>query len=136
MRTNSHPTSPAETLWTILGPLLATVLVLRLYLHIVGVRHIYPFGFLLRHLFTGTFLVIPASFVLAFRPTSRRATLLCLGILGIGSGLILDEIVYLVATHTTDADYVSWVSLGGSIGFVSLGVALLITLYGLFRKRT
>lgn len=52
------------------------------------------------------------------------------GELGIGSAMVLDEIVYLVATQASDGDYVSALSLKGALIFMSLGVLLLLGLYG------
>jgi hypothetical protein len=49
--------------------------------------------------------------------------------LGVGSGMILDEITYLVATRATDRDYVSRVSLDGSIVLVTLAAILLLLVY-------
>jgi hypothetical protein len=43
--------------------------------------------------------------------------------------MILDEVTYLVATQASDRDYVSPVSLGGSIVLVSLAAILLIGIY-------
>ncbi len=117
--------SPKQTLLLILLPLLGTFLGQRLYLHLVGVHHIYPGGYLVHHLFTGVLIVIPAAFVLAFGTRRRRTAILARVALGIGSAMVLDEIVYLVATQATDADYVSGVSLGGAVVFVTLAVVLL-----------
>lgn len=72
--------------------MLGTVLCLRLYLHLVRVQHVYPGGYLVHHLFLGVLIELPAAFILA----------------------------YLVATQASDRDYVSWVSLGGSVAFISM----------------
>jgi hypothetical protein len=69
--------------------------------------------------------VIPAAFVLAFGARHWAA----LVALGVGSGMILDEATYLVATEASDSDYVSWVSLGGSMGLVCLAAVLLVGIY-------
>jgi hypothetical protein len=53
---------------------------------------------------------------------------------GVSTGLILDEVVYLVATKGSDADYVSRTSLIGSLMLVSLAVVFLVILYALHRK--
>ena len=107
----SRPT-PKQTLLLILLPLLGTVLSLRLYLHLVGVQHVYPGGYLVHHLFVGVLIELPAAFILAFGVRKRALAFLALGALGVGSGMILDEVTYLVATQASDRDYVSWVSLG------------------------
>ncbi len=126
---------PRQTLRLILLPLLATFASQRLYLHLAGVTHVYPGGYLVHHLFWGTLLVLPSAFVLAFGPRSRRSAILSRVILGIGSAMILDEIVYLVATGATDADYVSPLSLQGALVFIALGVALVVVLYRLQSDR-
>jgi hypothetical protein len=124
------PLPSKQTLLLILLPMLATVISLRLYLHLVHVRHIYPGGYLVHHLFVGLLIQIPAAFLLAF---GTRYRVLARVALGVGTGLILDEFVYLVATKGTDADYVSRLSLGGSIILVSAAVIFLLVLYALHR---
>jgi hypothetical protein len=119
-----------QTLLLILLPMLATAISLRLYLHLVHVRHIYPGGYLVHHLFVGLLIQVPAAFLLAF---GTRYRVLARVALGIGSGLILDEFVYLVATKASDADYVSRLSLGGATIFVSAAAIFLFVLYALHR---
>lgn len=128
-----HPVHlpPRQTLLLILAPLLGTFACQRLYLHLVGVTHVYPGGYLVHHLFWGTALVMPAAFVLAFGPRSQRSAVLSRVALGSGSAMILDEIVYLVATKAGDADYVSPLSLRGAFVFIALGVLLVWILYQL-----
>jgi len=110
--------------------MLATVFSLRLYLHLVHVRHVYPGGYLVHHLFIGALIQIPAAFLLAF---GTRHRVLARAALGVGTGLILDEVVYLVATQASDADYVSRRSLVGSLILISMAVIFLAILY--FRHR-
>ena len=121
--------SPRLTLLLILLPLLGTIVILRLYLHLVRVQHIYPAGFLIHHLFTGVLLIIPAAFVIAFGTIRKSTGISARIVLGIGSGLVLDEITFLVMTKASDADYLSPVSWFGSISFTVLAVILLWTLY-------
>ena len=80
------PLPAKETLLLILLPMLATVFTLRLYLHLVHVRHIYPGGYLVHHLFVGVLILVPAAFLLAF---GTRHRVLARVALGVGSGLIL-----------------------------------------------
>jgi hypothetical protein len=130
---SSTPT-PKQTLLLILLPMLGTVLFLRLYLHLVRVQHVYPGGYLVHHLFLGVLVELPAAFVLAFGARNRVAAFLAPAALGVGSGMILDEVTYLVATGATDRDYVSRVSLGGSIALVSLATILLLWIYWARRR--
>lgn len=125
--------SPKQTLLLILIPLLVTFGCQRLSLHLAGVRHLHPGGYLVHHLFIGVVIVIPAAFLLAFGPRDRRLAVSARVALGSGSAMVLDEIVYLVATKATDEDYVSRVSLWGAVGFISLAVLLLLILYKFLR---
>jgi hypothetical protein len=109
--------------------MLGTVLCLRLYLHLVRVQHVYPGGYLVHHLFLGVLIELPAAFILAFGARNRVLAFLAPAALGVGSGMILDEITYLVATRATDRDYVSRVSLDGSIVLVTLAAILLLLVY-------
>jgi hypothetical protein len=127
-----EPLPAGQTLLLIVLPMLATVIGLRLYLHFVHVQHVYPGGYLVHHLFLGVFILIPAAFLLAF---GTRHRVLARVALGVGSGLILDEMVYLVATKTSDADYVSRVSVVGSVVLIAAAVVFLVVLYFLHRDQ-
>ena len=120
---------PRATLLLILLPMLGTFAVMRLFLHLVRVQHIQPGGVLVHHLFTGTLLVIPAAFLLAFGTRHRWLALLTPVALGIGSAMVLDEMVYLVMTQASDADYTSPLSLYGGAAFTAAGGLLLWLLY-------
>ncbi len=123
------PLSPEQILLLLLVPMLVVVIGMRLYLHLVRVTHVYIRGHIFRHLFQGVMLVIPAGFILAFAPEQLWLMVLALVVFGAGSGMILDEIVYLMATKTTDEDYVSGPSLRGSIWFNLIGAILLFIFY-------
>ena len=125
---------PTKTLFLILLPMVAAFAGHRLYLHLVRVQHIYPGGYLLHHLFTGVLILIPAAFVLAFGPRHRWSAVLALVALGVGSGMVLDEVTYLVITRATDDDYVSPVSLWGAVVLVSVATLLLVGLYSSHRR--
>jgi hypothetical protein len=103
MSQTRHPVPPKQTLLLILLPMLATFACLRLYLHLVHVRHIYPGGYLVHHLFLGVLIAVPAAFILAFGARSRLLAFLAPAALGIGTALMLDEVTYLVATKATEA---------------------------------
>jgi len=133
MSETNAPLPAKQTLLLILVPMLVTFAALRLYLHLVHVRHIYPGGYLVHHLFLGVVLALPAAFILAFGARTRRAKLLTPVALGIGSGMILDEFTYLVMTKASDEDYVSRISLVGAIVCISMAVILLLLLYLMHR---
>lgn len=80
--------------------------------------------------------MISAAFVLAFEPRPRWLSILVTGMLGVGSGLILDEVVYLIATPAvTDENYKSAISLGGSIVCLTLATVFLVLIYRLSHKQ-
>jgi len=116
--------------------MLATFACLRLYLHLVHVRHIYPGGYLVHHLFLGVLITVPAAFILAFGARNRILARVAPAALGIGCALMLDEVTYLVATKATDQDYVSNVSLAGAAVLIFLAVILLLALYKSHRDQT
>lgn len=120
---------PRQTLLLLLIPMLGTFMCQRLYLHLVRVRHIYPGGYLVHHLFVGVLILIPCAFILAFGARRRLMAMLATAGVGVGSAMVLDEVVYLVMTKGTDADYVSRTSLYGAFVFISLGVALVLGIY-------
>src|SRR5262245_40103897 len=107
----SKQLSPKQTLLLILLPMYAVFIGQRLYLHLVRVQHFYPAGYLLHHLYTGSLILVPAAFVLAFGARNRFLAVGAPVAVGIGSALVLDEVVYLVATQASDEDYTSPVSL-------------------------
>jgi hypothetical protein len=123
-----------QTLLLILLPMLGTFSCLRLYLHLVRVQHVYPGGILVHHLFFGVVIALPAAFVLAFGASSKVTAVAARVALGIGSGLMLDEVVYLTATRATDEDYVSKISLFGAIGFIAAAMLLLVSFYWRHRE--
>lgn len=135
MENNHRPVPRGQTLALILLPMVATVVIVRLYLHSVEeIQHLYVQGHIFYHLFSGILLVIPAAFVVAFEPRRRRTAQLARAVLGVGSGLVLDEVVFLVATDRTAEEYVTPLSLGGSAALVSLAVILLLVIYRLIRE--
>jgi len=123
------PLPTKQTLKLILLPMLATFATQRLYLHLVSVQHVRTGGLIIHHLFFGVMMVIPAAFVLAFGPRHRMSAVLSRIALGVGSAMVLDEMVYLVATQASDSDYVSALSLKGAVVFISLATVLLLALY-------
>lgn len=128
--------APKQTLLLILVPMLVAFVCQRLYLHLVRVQHVYPAGYLLHHLYTGALIEIPAAFILAFGTRNRLLAWLAPVALGIGSAMVLDEVVYLIATQASDDDYVSPVSLWGGIILICLASLLLLVLYRCHHEKT
>jgi hypothetical protein len=116
-----------RTTLLILLPLLATFAGLRLYLHLVNYNaDLFVAGHEVHHLFCGTLLLIPAAFVLAFSAELPRLRTASLVGLGAGSGMVLDEVVYLIVTDGSNLSYLTPVSLWGAVVAEGFAVALLL----------
>ena len=121
---------PATTLLFILVPLAATFIGQRLYLHLINHNaDLYLFGHNVHHLFVGAVMAIPAAFVLAFQPETPWLRLTALAVLGSGSSMVLDEVIFLVATDGSNDSYIKPVSLWGAVFMHALALGLLLLLY-------
>ena len=135
--------SPRQTLLLVLIPMLATFIAQRFYLHLIPIKHLVLAGFLIHHLFLCLLIALPAAFVLAFGFRNPIVTIAAPLLLGIGTAMVLDETVYLVAMEATFIDpektgafYRTPVSLWGAIILVSIGAGLLLFLYRLASRGT
>lgn len=121
--------TPDRTLRLLLVPLIGSVLVLRLYLHLVNEdTDLIVLGHEVHHLFTGILIALPAAFALAFGVATPRAHDVATVALSIGSGLILDEFVFLIATPGTNAAYVQNTSVVGAVVCIALAAGLILAL--------
>jgi hypothetical protein len=110
--------------------MLATAIGQRLYLHLVNPNaDLYVRGYNVHHLFTGAVIAIPAAFVVAFVSPSSLMNSLALVALGVGSAMVLDQIVFLITTDGSNASYLKPISLWGAIILLTLASALLLILY-------
>ena len=120
---------PLRTLLLILIPLLATFIGQRLYLHLVNPNSdLFIAGHNVHHLFVGALLTVPAAFVIAFTPEASWVRWIALVLLGIGSAMVLDQIVFLIMTDGSNASYLRPISLWGAIMLVALAAGLLFVL--------
>ena len=132
MREKDHPRT---VLLLILLPMLAATVSQRLYLHLVNPdADLFIGGYNVHHLFTGALLEIPAAFALAFGVRKAPVRWAALMTLGVGSGMVLDEVIYLITTDGSNASYLLPISLWGAVVLIGLGAALLLVLYA--RTRT
>jgi hypothetical protein len=124
------PSEPTATLLLILVPMLVVGVGQRLYLHLVNPNaDLFVAGYNVHHLYTGVLIEIPAAFVLALGPPSSDLRALALLALGVGSAMVLDQVVYLVATDGTNQAYLRPISLWGAVVLEGLAVALLLVLW-------
>lgn len=123
---------PATTLLFILIPLAVTFVGQRLFLHLINAdADLYILGHNVHHLFVGAAMAIPAAFILAFQPETALLRLGALAALGSGSSMVLDELIYLIATDGTNASYLKPISLWSAIIMQGLAAGLLLLIYAL-----
>ena len=117
---------PATTLFFII----VTFVSQRLYLHLINRdTDLYIRGHNVHHLFVGAVTALPAAFLLAFRPSVPWLSLGALAMLGSGSAMVLDQIVFLIATDGSNASYVKPLSLWNAMVMETLGMGLLLLIY-------
>jgi len=122
--TRSH-----ESLWFILAPMLATFVVQRGWLHLVNPNSDFDLlGYNVHHLFTGALIETIAAFALSVGIQNVWRRRACLSALGIGSAMVLDEIVYLIATDGSNQSYLLPVSLYGAIVMIAVAALYLVVL--------
>ncbi len=107
-----------------ISSLLITLIVLRIFLSIFPSANLDIGKYNIHHLFVGAFLIIVAVIFFVFDIVNNFLIVLA----GFSSGLILDEIVYLIATDGSDASYLTAVSLLGVI--ISTSIIIVITFIG------
>ena len=116
----------------LLLPMLVTFIGQRLYLHLINPdADLFILGYNVHHLYSGAILAIPAAFVLAFVSEAGFVRWTALATLGIGSTMVLDQVIYLITTDGSNASYLKPISLWGAIVLEGLAIALLLILYAL-----
>ncbi len=125
---------PWTPLTLILAPMLLTFAIQRTFLHCFSNPnfHVYLGGFRVHHLFTGALIQITAAFLLAFGARSRRVLLVALGI---GSSMVLDEVIFLVFTDGSNEAYRGRVSFLGAAALMAIAAGFLVALYARARRR-
>ena len=118
---------PRKTLILILVPMILTFCIQRLILHHSSPdSHVFIAGYLVHHLFTGALIQIPAAFFLAFGIRSDRLRTMAKMLLGVGSAMVLDEVIYLICTDGSGQAYRGSVSLWGAVALITLAVGVLL----------
>ena len=110
--------------------LLATLIILRAFLLFLPSTNLNFFGYNIHHLFIGAFLIVIVLLLFIFDIVNKLTILLA----GISSALVLDEIIYLIATDGSDISYLTPVSLLGMVFLTSTIMILTIILYS-FKKQ-
>lgn len=102
--------------------LIATVVGLRIYLYLYPSTNLNIGTVNIHHLYLGAFFLVLTVILLMSSMTNVLVILLA----GISSGLVLDELVYLIATDGSDLAYLSSISLWGA---VALTLTALFSVY-------
>ncbi|HLC50289.1 MAG TPA: hypothetical protein VJI97_02570 [Candidatus Nanoarchaeia archaeon] len=108
----------------------ATLITFRAFLHFYPSANFSIGIYNIHHLFTGTIILIFSTLLLVNRINNKFVIMMS----GIGSALIADQIIYLIATDGSDKAYLTTISLNGAI---FLGILIIITLYviNLFKRK-
>ncbi len=131
---DADPGQRRETAVLILIALLATFVPQRLYLHLVNPNaDFFVLGYNVHHLFTGVLIEIPAAMVLSLRVGGLWTRRIAAIAFGSGAAMVLDEVVFLIATDGSNQAYLTPVSLWGAVALVGLATLVLAGLYFLDR---
>ena|SRR3989338_8728598 len=108
----------------------STIIFFRLIVSIIGNTSLYIFGTEFHHLFFGVILLMITGFI-RFFSTNEKLNRLDLILFGVGTGMVVDQFVYIIFTLGDHLSYFSAVSLYGAIVFSIMLVAMF---YFLFRR--
>lgn len=107
------------------GSFLATLLLLRIYLLFFPSTNLNIGKYNVHHLYIGAFLIVVLLVFFILNIVNKFVMVLA----GISSALVLDEIIYLIATDSSDISYLSPVSLFGAIILTAIILIFAIILY-------
>ncbi len=126
---------PQRTLLLILLPMILTFAIQRVILHHSSPdTHVFIAGYLVHHLFTGALMLIPSAFLSAFGSRSPRVTALSRMLMGVGTAMVLDEVVFLVCTDGSGVAYRNRVSFWGAFVLIALASIVLLGIYRAARR--
>ena len=112
--------------------LLVALVLLRVFLMASPSSNLYIFDYNVHHLFIGAFLIVITLMLFIFGIPNKFTIMLA----GISSALVLDEIIYLIATDGSDASYLSPLSLWGAILLTAIILVFAIILYTLQKHKS
>jgi aminoglycoside 6'-N-acetyltransferase I len=124
---------PRRQLLLLLGAMIGTFVLLRLWLWMTPNADFNVAGYNIHHLFTGLLVVTASAIPLALDLARGRLRDALTAGLGVGLGMTLDEWVYLIATDGSNASYLLPVSFWG--GVVVVGIASVYAVAWAVRRR-
>ncbi len=107
-----------------LGTLISTILLFRIFLWFYPNANFNAGSYNVHHLYSGAFLLVIAAILLILGIKTK--TLIAFA--GFGSALVLDELVYLIATDGSDRAYLGPESFYGAIALTSLIIIFVFVL--------
>ncbi len=110
--------------------LLLTLLLTRIILHLFPGINADLGNYNIHHIFPGSILLIIATILLLANIKNKMSIMLA----GVGSSLILDEIIYLIITDGSDRAYITSPSLLGSLAFHAIALIMLYIIYNNAKK--
>ena len=114
----------------------ATIFLVRVWVLIVQERSLFLFGSEIHHLFIGILFVIISGFS-RFFSHNKKLNLYDLELFAIGTGLIVDEYIFIVFTSGAHSDYFSSLSVIGTIIITGFFAIIFYSIYKLeLHKKT
>lgn len=125
-----NPGDRRQTALLIMIALLGTFIPQRLYLHLVNPNaDFFVLGYNVHHLFTGALIEIPAAIILALRVGGVWTRRIAAVAFGSGAAMVLDEVVFLIATDGSNQAYLTPVSLWGAVALVGIAVCAVLLVF-------
>ncbi len=111
--------------------LVVTLFITRFFLFLSPSTNLYLGGYNVHHLYVGAVILIFVLLMMMFNLISSFLFIIS----GVGTALIIDELVYIIATDGSDASYLGFFSLAGAIIFTVLILILVGGLYYYAKRR-
>ena len=121
--------TPKQKIILFITVLIATLFVVRIFLFTLPFSNLNLGPYNIHHLFLGAFLLVIAVVFLNLGISNKPIIVLT----GVASALVIDEIIYLIATDGSDLAYLTPVSFWGA---VTLTLVVLLTCRAVYRLKT
>ena len=108
-----------------IGSLILTLMIIRFFLFLSPSVNLNIGSYNIHHLYLGAFLIIVSLIFFILNIVNKFIIVLA----GVSSALVLDEIVYLIATDGSDKAYLTPISLGGTIILTAIVLIFTVFLY-------
>ena len=120
--------------WIVVTTMIATFVVLRVWLHLSPNSDLNVLGYNIHHLFTGLLFVVLGGIPLSMFDGQSRWLDLARVSFGLGLAMALDEWVFLIATDGSNSSYLLPISLWGGIIVLALACVYALALCTVRRR--